>query len=122
MLRSSLFIFTAFEFLFVSSGVITDRVWAFQKIQGSIRRALTYLEGRVETLNRPYSMALTAYALALANSPKKHRANERLTQMAIFDPGEYQNKTTQDNSIPWMKKLTVTGRVRVCLFSFSIFT
>lgn len=51
----------------------------------SIIRATDYLEKQYKNLNRPYSMALTAYALALVNSKEKFNANDRLVQRAMYD-------------------------------------
>lgn len=50
-------------------------------------RATQYLENQYKTLNRPYSMALTAYALSLVNSSERFKANERLVQNAVYDNG-----------------------------------
>lgn len=53
----------------------------------AINRAKNYLEQQYRNLNRPYSMALTAYALSLVNSDEKLEANDRLVQKAIYDNG-----------------------------------
>ncbi|XP_027048067.1 ophiophagus venom factor-like [Pocillopora damicornis] len=53
--------------------------------KASILRATDYLEKQYKNLNRPYSMSLTAYALALVNSKEKFNANDRLVQTAIYD-------------------------------------
>ena len=50
-------------------------------------RATQYLENQYRTLSRPYSMALTAYALSLVNSVERFKANDRLVQRAIYDNG-----------------------------------
>lgn len=59
----------------------------FQNSQEAIQRATDYLEKQFMNLNRPYSMALTAYALSLVNSEFKIRANDRLVQKALYDNG-----------------------------------
>jgi len=53
--------------------------------QAAIMLATQYLENQYRTLNRPYSMALTAYALSLVNSVEKFKANDRLVQNAVYD-------------------------------------
>jgi len=62
-------------------------IFGFQASEASILLAKDYLEKQYKTLNKPYSMALTAYALALVNSKEKLNANERLKQLAIYDNG-----------------------------------
>jgi len=59
----------------------------FQNSQAAITLATHYLESQYRTLNRPYSMALTAYALSLVNSAEKFKANDRLVQNAVYDNG-----------------------------------
>lgn len=59
----------------------------FQNSQAAITLATQYLENQYRTLNRPYSMALTAYALSLVNSAEKFKANDRLVQSAVYDNG-----------------------------------
>ncbi|KAL9988942.1 hypothetical protein ACROYT_G003438 [Oculina patagonica] len=53
--------------------------------QASVLRAKDYLEKQYKTLNKPYSISLTAYALALVDSKEKYNANDRLVQRAIYD-------------------------------------
>ena len=50
-------------------------------------RATQFLEREYRTLTRPYSMALTAYALSLVNSVERFKANDRLVQNAVYDNG-----------------------------------
>jgi hypothetical protein len=52
--------------------------------QGSNRNillAMNYLQSRVPHLDRPLAMAMTAYALALADSRVKREVNEKLQSM-----------------------------------------
>lgn len=60
-----------------------------QNSDAAILRATDYLEKQYRNLNKPYSMALTAYALSLVNSKEKFKANDRLVQSAIYDNGTY---------------------------------
>ncbi|CAH3019175.1 unnamed protein product [Porites evermanni] len=53
--------------------------------QTAINNAKAYLEVQYKTLNKPYSMALTAYALSLVNSVERFKANDRLVQNAVYD-------------------------------------
>ncbi|XP_015753158.1 PREDICTED: complement C3-like [Acropora digitifera] len=53
--------------------------------EAAILRGKSYLENQYRTLNKPYSMALTAYALSLIKSEERFKANDRLIQRAIYD-------------------------------------
>ena len=59
----------------------------FQNSEAAILRGKSYLEKQYMTLNKPYSMALTAYALSLIKSEERFKANDRLIQRAIYDKG-----------------------------------
>ncbi len=48
-------------------------------------KALKYLEGKLNGMDDPYTLALTAYALALGNSPQKNAAHDKLMAKAIED-------------------------------------
>jgi len=48
-------------------------------------RAVDYLEGRLEGMDDPYAVAITAYALELAGSDLRDRAHEKLMSMAKED-------------------------------------
>ncbi|MCI0439168.1 MAG: alpha-2-macroglobulin [Chloroflexi bacterium] len=50
-------------------------------------RAVQYLEGQLPTIDDAYGMAITAYALALADSPRARDAYDRLMGMAKEDDG-----------------------------------
>ncbi len=50
-------------------------------------RAVRYLEGQLSTIDDAYGMAITAYALALADSPSARDAYDRLMGMAKEDDG-----------------------------------
>ena len=47
--------------------------------------AVSYLEGRLDEIDDPYTMAITAYALELAGSGLKHTAYDKLMAMAQID-------------------------------------
>ena len=47
--------------------------------------AVSYLEGRLDEIDDPYTMAITAYALELAGSGLKHTAYDKLMVMAQID-------------------------------------
>ena len=47
--------------------------------------AIAYLEGRLDTIEDPYTMAITAYALELAGSATRDEAYEKLMSMAQED-------------------------------------
>ena len=51
-------------------------------------RAVHYLEGRLDEIDDPYTMALTAYALALAESERAEQALLALASMSEKDGGE----------------------------------
>jgi CD109 antigen len=51
----------------------------------SSNRAITYLEGKLDSMSDPYTVALTAYALELAKSPKAANACEKLISLARED-------------------------------------
>jgi CD109 antigen len=48
-------------------------------------KALKYLEGKLNGMDDPYTLALAAYALALGNSPQKNAAHDKLMAEAIED-------------------------------------
>ncbi|TAK36664.1 MAG: alpha-2-macroglobulin [Chloroflexota bacterium] len=48
-------------------------------------KAISYLEGRLSQIDDSYTMAITAYALALAKSPQAGAAHDRLMGMAVQD-------------------------------------
>lgn len=48
---------------------------------------MAYLENELPNINSVYLKAIVAYALALADSPQKLRANQDLLDSAIYDPG-----------------------------------
>ena len=52
---------------------------------GSVAGAIGYLEGRLDEMDDPYTMAITAYALELSGSALEDRAYERLMSMAQTD-------------------------------------
>lgn len=58
-------------------------------MKNSIDKGVSYIEGKIEGFTRPYTMALAAFALSMADSRMKLRANEILTQHAIYDAGEF---------------------------------
>ena len=76
-----------FRYLKSGNFIIRYLCFGFQASDASILLAKDYLEKQYKTLNKPYSMALTAYALALVNSKEKFNANDRLKQIAIYDNG-----------------------------------
>lgn len=48
-------------------------------------KAANYLESHLDNINNPYIVAITAYALSLASSPRRFDANQKLSRMAIYD-------------------------------------
>ena len=52
-------------------------------------RAVSYLEMELRNVYRPHAVAMTTYALVLAKSPQRFKANQKLTQMALYDSGEF---------------------------------
>jgi CD109 antigen len=48
-------------------------------------KAINYLEGKLDEIDDPYTMAITAYALELAQSEKRDAAHEKLMEMAQED-------------------------------------
>ncbi len=52
-----------------------------------MKTAVAYLENMQPNVGRVYVKAVIAYALALANSPRKLRANEDLINSALYDSG-----------------------------------
>ncbi|XP_067143639.1 cobra venom factor-like [Centruroides vittatus] len=64
--------------------------------------AKLFLEMQYESVNDPYTMALTAYALAVTNSQKKQQANEKLLGMSAYDEElnqRYWAKSSESESI-----------------------
>ncbi|XP_077987221.1 A.superbus venom factor 1-like [Glandiceps talaboti] len=55
------------------------------EISAAMLRAITYLEDQLAALERPYAVAIVAYALALVNSDEKLEANKKLKQLSVFD-------------------------------------
>ena len=53
-----------------------------------VRKATVYLESQVQSIKRPYTMAITAYALAKAKSHMRFFADVRLKQMSTLDRGK----------------------------------
>ena len=53
-----------------------------------VRKATVYLESQVQSIRRPYTMAITAYALAKAKSHMRFFADVRLKQMSTLDRGK----------------------------------
>ncbi|XP_033643191.1 complement C3-like [Asterias rubens] len=51
----------------------------------SVASATAFLEGQLQQLTRPYAIAITAYALALANSNKADEALTMLKDIATYD-------------------------------------
>ena len=52
---------------------------------GSVASAVRYLEGRLDEIDDPYTMAITAYALELAGGERKDTAYDKLMSMAQVD-------------------------------------
>ncbi len=48
-------------------------------------RAVRYLEGKLDSIDSPYAMAITTYAMEMANSPQKEKAYQKLMAMASQD-------------------------------------
>jgi CD109 antigen len=48
-------------------------------------RAIRYLEGQLDDMTEPYAIAITTYALELANSPQKGAAYDKLMSLAKED-------------------------------------
>jgi len=48
-------------------------------------RAVNYLEGRLDEMDDPYAVAITAYALELADSPERDKAYNKLMSLAKED-------------------------------------
>jgi CD109 antigen len=53
--------------------------------QASAAKAIGYLEGELERIDDPYTMAIVTYALELADSPRKGDAYAKLMEMAEQD-------------------------------------
>ncbi|XP_013420336.1 venom factor isoform X1 [Lingula anatina] len=51
------------------------------------RKATSYLETRISGPIRPFTISIISYALALAGSSQKDRANRKLRILSRFDPG-----------------------------------
>ena len=62
----------------------------FQETRLAIAKATTYLEGVQLENDSAHTVAIVAYALALADSPVKHTANTKLKDLASYDEGTLQ--------------------------------
>ena len=58
-----------------------------QETRLAIAKATTYLEGVQLENHRAHTVAIIAYALALAVSTVKHTANTKLKDLANYDEG-----------------------------------
>ncbi|XP_043533803.1 complement C4-B-like [Chiloscyllium plagiosum] len=58
-----------------------------QQVKNSIQMAFNYLSNELDNIQRPYVLAITAYALALVNleSSEALIANDKLRKIAIYD-------------------------------------
>lgn len=56
-----------------------------QGVRNTINRALEYLVGQLEVIDDPYSLAISTYALQLANNPYKDTAFFKLEAKAIVE-------------------------------------
>ncbi|XP_064617744.1 LOW QUALITY PROTEIN: complement C3-like [Liolophura sinensis] len=54
------------------------------KVPGEVK-AIEYLEGQLNKVESPYALSLITYALVLADSKQKNRANELLRAKAFYD-------------------------------------
>nr|XP_006813172.1 PREDICTED: C3 and PZP-like alpha-2-macroglobulin domain-containing protein 8-like [Saccoglossus kowalevskii] len=62
----------------------------------AILNSVLYLERAIDVADRPYAVAIITYALALANSEKKHEANEKLRAMSTYDEATNSRHWTTD--------------------------
>lgn len=46
------------------------------------------MENNLDNMTDAYTTAMITYALALASSPQRYKANDKLTQQALYDPGK----------------------------------
>ena len=60
----------------------------FQNKDASVAAATAFLEGQLPGLTRPYAIAITAYALALANSNQAQEAIGMLKGKATYIEGK----------------------------------
>jgi CD109 antigen len=51
----------------------------------SAAKAVAYLEGQLDKIDDPYTMAIVSYALELAESPSRDAAHDKLMEMAVED-------------------------------------
>ncbi|XP_056012206.1 complement C3-like isoform X2 [Ostrea edulis] len=92
-------------------------------------KAVQYLETNLFYARRPYSLAITAYALALSNSARVHAVNRRLKLLAKntffsttgIDGFRYWEEETQNVSelytSPWYKRNTPSINVEVTSYA-----
>nr|BAR45608.1 complement component 3-1 [Scolopendra japonica] len=55
----------------------------------AVNRAILFLEQNIPHLQRPYTIAIVSYALALTNSTKRQEANQKLKNIAKFHQESY---------------------------------
>jgi len=65
----------------------TQVTHVLQETRLAIAKAVTYLDGVLLEHHRAHTAAIIAYALALADSPSKIRANAMLTDLAKYEEG-----------------------------------
>ncbi|XP_062614828.1 complement C3-like [Saccostrea cucullata] len=95
----------------------------------NIQRAVQYLKTNLFYARRPYSIAITTYALALSNSDGKQAANRRLKRLAKnkffsttgVDGFRYWEEETEDVSevytSPWYRRNTPAINVEVTSYA-----
>ena len=66
---------------------LTQVTHVLQETRLAIAKATTYLDGVLIERHRAHTAAIIAYALALADSPSKIRANAKLKDLAKYDEG-----------------------------------
>ncbi|KAB7494034.1 Antigen, partial [Armadillidium nasatum] len=70
---------------FVTIALIQMQNLGVQGVRNTINRALEYLVGQLEVMDDPYSLAISTYALQLANNPYKDTAFFKLEAKAVVE-------------------------------------
>ena len=90
------------------------------KYEGTINKALSFIESTLNDINDTYSMAITAYALQLANHPQKDVFLNKLNDKAEREEGmRYWKRSDEAPSLPYTKNSINIETTAYALLAFT---